>query len=184
MKKYIPILLILCLGACSPKLVQVKELPKLEFERSEPYHIDLSNIPKPEPIKREYGKWSMEKKEGTTWGVEKVLTYVPPDELTGTEDAIILDVDEWKKVAMLVNLAVTYKQIIQQQEILINEKIRVDNGLKELIALERMKTNEIYSMWSYSENNYRMEVYERRNDQYIHKATEVLLMIGITALAF
>jgi hypothetical protein len=153
-------------------LEHVKSEP-LTISDSKPYHVDLDSIPKPSPIIRTYGKF---KSDGT-------IEVIPRSRINESE-VVILTHDEYSKVAQLVELASTYKDIVIQQTNLINEKITIENSLKEFIRLEHSKSNLMYNMYVHSENMYRQASYDRKVDNIIAKTVQIILTGCIVGLAF
>jgi hypothetical protein len=142
------------------------EPTELKFEKSDPYKLDTSSISVPDPIETMYGKMNY----------DSTVTIL--DEYSEEEgDVIILTLNEYKKVAELLNYAITYKTITSQQEILINEKIKIENSLKELAQLERMKTEHYYSLWANSEQMY-LEEFKKRKQEHIFHIFQQAVMLG------
>ena len=159
------IVLVMLLFGCSPKLLQPKELPDLKFEKTQLYSLDISTIPKPDKI---------------------VPIYVDDNyNLVDVENAryIILTSVEYAKIAGLLKLAIAYKNIAKEQEILINSNIEIINSLKEYVALERMKAQEYRNLWIDSENAYREERYSKKWNDFINKGTMSIISIGAIVLA-
>lgn len=164
MKKIVCILTIymsLSNMACAPKAIMPRQLPKLEIEKVEPYSIDLSNIKKPDPIKPIF--------------VDEEFNE------TNVDDAkyIVLLPSDYAKIASVLKLAKAYKEIIKEQEILINSKIDTINALREYLELERMKTQEYVNLWADAETAYRREQYYHNLDNVINKGSFVTLALGI-----
>lgn len=150
---------------CAPKLFVPREIPDIKFEKTESYSVDLSNIPKPDKLKPVFV--DSEFKEVTQEEAEYVL-LVPK---------------EYAKVGAVVKLAVAYKDIVKEQETLINTNIDVINSLKEYVALEKAKAEEYRNLWADSENAYRQERYRHKVDQAITRGTFGVIVIGLlTAL--
>lgn len=161
MKRIITVM-ILCLFlfvSCGPQLLKPYDPPKLEFENTPPYSIqeDLDKIQKPAPIQRIYAK-----KVG-----EDSFQVVENKE---EADFIVLATKEYAKVGTVVKLAKTYKEIILDQEKLVNTYIDQINALKELVALEQKKSQMYRELWISSENAYRQEAYEHKWDNRINRA--------------
>lgn len=166
MKKIIAILMIgLFLISCAPPPFKPFQPDKIVFDKTEPYSVqeDLDKIPKPEPLKRMYVK----KLDDKTF--EVVATA---EEATN----IMLAPSEYAKVGALVKLAKTYKELVLDQETLMNTYIDQINALKELYAMEQRKAEAYRELWISSENAYRREEWEHKWDNRIHKTA----LYGVT----
>lgn len=149
--------ILLC--CCAPKKFVPREIPDVKFNKTPEYSVDLSNIPKPDKL---------------------VPIFVDENfNETSKDNAkyIVLTPKEYAKVGAVVKLAKTYKEIVKEQEVLINTDIRIINSLKEYIALEQMKANEYRKLWADSENAYRQEQYNHKLEQAVTKG-----MFGSIAL--
>ena len=171
MRKLLPIILLgillLPIGCFPPKFIP-KEPPDLntKFEPTPPYSIDISKIPKPNKIQPIF--------------VDENFQVVP------IEDAkfILLAPSEYAKIAALLKLAKAYKNIIMEQEILVNTNVDIINSLKEYVALERAKAKEYRQLWADSENAYRQEKYAHSLDNAINKGAFGLMSIGSFLIMF
>jgi len=164
--------LLLLLSSCAATKTEIKQIPPLVFDKSSEYKVDLTQIDRPKPIQPQYGRLNP---NGT-------ITIIPREQLEN-KDLIILNLDEYKKVESLIQLCITYKTIILQQEVLINEKIKIENSVKELAELERIKANEYYQLFQESENSYKNEIKERRNDNLVNKVIQGIMTGAIIVLA-
>ena len=175
MKKII-ILLILSVFlviACSPQNIKPWTPPEIKFEKTSPYSVQelIDKIPKPSPPIRIFVKQIDEK------------TYeVIENKSEATH--VMLAPKEYAKVGAIVKLTKTYKELILDQEILINTYINQINALKELFAMEQKKSQMYQELWISSENAYRQEVRDHKLDNVIHKATLGGIGIGSLILLF
>lgn len=174
MRYYLISICFLFVISCSPKMLDVKQAEPIKFEKTEEYKLDLSKIPKPDPLKSLIGVVQ------DTNGTIQVLDV---ESLGESKQVMVLTPEEFQKIAQLVNLAVTYKQIVLQQTDLINENINTSNSLKEFVEIERLKSDAYNELWVASENQYRQEAYERRNDNFVNKAIQLFLSCGILVVA-
>ncbi len=169
MRKLLPIILlsILLTGCMPPKFIS-KEPPDLntKFESTPPYSIDLSKIPKPDKLKPIF--------------VDENFKVVPMEEAK----FILLAPSEYAKIAALLKLTKAYKNIIMEQEILVNTHVDIINSLKEYVALERAKAKEYRQLWADSENAYRQEKYAHSLDNAINKGAFGLMSIGSFIVMF
>lgn len=163
MKKLICLMLctafILC--SCAPAKFIPREMSKLNFEKTPYYNVNLSNIPKPEAIKPIY--------------VDENFEQATPDKAK----FVLLTSEEYAKIGGLLKLCKVYKDIIKQQEVIVNNHVDIINSLKEFVELERMKAKEYQSLYADSENAYRSEQYYHKLDNAINKGTFSLLSLGI-----
>jgi hypothetical protein len=154
---------------CAPKEFVPFNPPVVEFEKTPPYEgIDFDAIPKPKPIVPVY--------------VDENFKEVPIEEAK----FVLLVPKEYAKVAAVVKLAKTYKQLALQQEVLINNQVNIINSLKEYVALEQMKSQQYRQLWADSENAYRQERYQHKLDNAINKgvfgAIAAAVLIAIIAM--
>lgn len=173
-KKTIFTLLFLSLlfSSCGPRTLNIKEMPKLEFEKTPPYSIDLSTIEKPAKPNPLFG---VQRDDGTITIIDKSIE---------DPNVVVFNLAEYKKVAQVVSLAVTYKELIKQQEVLINEKIKIENSLKEFLELERLKSIEYQRMWVDTTNQYYLEQYNRSQDNFMSKVYQSIMMATIVGISF
>jgi len=168
----ITLALLLVIG-CASTPIPYKEIPEIHFETAEPYKIDLDSIQKPSPPKAKYGKYIDN-------GDVQLLAA---DDTIDSAAVVVFDLNEYKKIGQLVVLTTTYKNIIEQQSVLINNKIEIENSLKELMALERMKTKEYADMWVDMANTYQREKHDHKMDNIMNKVTQMLLvglLVGVS----
>ena len=173
MVKYfsIIILMIFSLVSCAPTPVLVKEYPlQINFEKTPEYSVQdkLANIPKPDKLKPMYVKISGD-------DIQIVETR---EEATH----ILLVPKEYAKIGALLKLAKTYKAVAIEQEALVNTYIAQINGLKELLELERQKSQLYQEMYVESENAYRTERYQHNMDNIANKVGHYVLILGSVAL--
>jgi len=160
MKKILSILLIgVFLISCAPAPFKPFKPEPIKFDKTEPYSVQeqLDKIPKPDPIERMYVKKLTE----TTF-------EVVADKAEATH--IMLAPSEYAKVGAIVKLAKTYKELLLDQETLVNTYIEQINALKELLAMEQRKSEVYRELWISSENAYRQEKWEHDWDNRLHKA--------------
>lgn len=167
------ILSLLFLINCSTAPMAYKEIPKLEFERTPSYTIDLDDIKKPDAPKVKYGRYNS----------NGLLSILESDSDINSNDVIIFDTEEYKKIGQVVVLTTTYKNIIKQQEVLINQKIEIENSLKEFVELERLKTKEYADLWVDTVNMYELEKRDHNWDNNLHTVMQVIMTLSIIGLA-
>lgn len=160
MKKIIALIIIgMFLLSCSPPPFKPFKPEVIKFDESPPYSVqeELDKIPKPDPIKRIYVKKVTDK-----------TFEVVADKVEATH--IMLAPKEYAKVGAVVKLAKTYKELVIDQEALVNTYIEQINALKELYAMEQRKAEVYRELWISSENAYRQEKWEHDWDNRLHKA--------------
>ncbi len=163
MGKYLSFIICLILFLnCAPSAFSPPEPSKpSQFEKESTYSIDLSNIDKPNKI-------------NPIWlssDLNKVST-------SDSACYILLTPEEYSKINALLTLTLSYKNIIQEQENLINSKIRKINLYNEYIYLEYEKTKKYKDLWTDSENYYRQEKYQHRIDNMISKLSFISVILG------
>jgi len=141
--------------SCGPKQFVPFEEKDIKFEKVDPYTIDLDSIIKPEKIN---------------------VVYLDSDfKETEIDNAkyVLLTPQEYAKIPALLRLCRTYKDIILEQEKLINIRINKENLVYDYIYLEQEKKNKYKELWAISENAYREERYYSKLDK-----TFSYIMIG------
>jgi len=153
-------LLIVSLVGCAPAVFVPRELPQVKFEPTPTYSIDLSKIPKPDKLK-------------------PIFMDVNFKEVSADEASyVVLVPSEYAKIAALLKLCKTYKDIVKEQELLVNAHVQIINSLKEYLALERLKMEEYRILWADSENAYRQERYYHKMDNAVNKGAMSLISLG------
>jgi hypothetical protein len=173
MKFITSIITLVLLSGCAAVQVPYKEIPKLEFEKSPRYEINLDSIQKPSAPKVKYGDYT----------INDTIKIITPEEVS-SKSVVIFDLEEYKKIGQLTVLALSYKSIIQQQEVLINQKIDIENSLKEFVELERLKSKEYADMWIDNVNMLNQERHSHTQDNVINKIFEAVLASAVLVLAF
>ncbi len=151
--------------SCTPKNIEPWTPPEIKFEKTSEYSVQeqLDAIPKPSVPVRIFVKEIDEK------------TYqVVENKNEATH--VMLAPQEYAKVGALVKLAKTYKELVLDQEILINTYIDQINALKELHKMEQMKAQKYRELWISSENAYRQEVRDHKFDNFVNKTA----LYGVT----
>lgn len=168
MVKGIAIILILLsfiVVGCAPAPFIAKEPFQVKFDPTLKYEVDLSGIIQPDkPVK--------------IWVDEKFNV------VENSKDAkyLLLTQKEYAKYVAQLQIKETYKEIIKQQEILINTYIDQINALKEYISLEQAKAQSYRELWVDSENAYRQERYDHKMDSLINKGVTGAISLGALVL--
>lgn len=164
MYKWLILLIVIFSFGCAPKPFEPFEPPKVEFEETEEYSVDLDSIPKPEPPDPIF--------------VNDDFEQVSPDDAT----LILFTKEEYAKISALVRLTSGYKDIILEQEQLVNVNVDIINSLKEYLELENQKTLSYRELWINSENMYRYEQWRNDWNERINKGTWGVISIGTMIL--
>jgi hypothetical protein len=173
MKKLIALLIIgMFIVSCAPASFKPFKAEPIKFEETPSYSVqeEIDKIPKPEPLKRMFVK----KIDDTTY-------QVVANRAEGTH--VMLAPSEYAKIGALVKLTKTYKQLVLDQEKLVNTYIEQINALKELLAMEQRKSEVYRELWISSENAYRYEKWEHDWDNRIHKTGLYAITIGAIVVA-
>jgi len=168
MKKLIALLIVgIFLISCAPPPFKPFKPEVIRFDETPSYSVqeEIDKIPKPEPLKRMYVK----KVDDTTY-------QVVSDRAEASH--IMLAPKEYAKVGALVKLTKTYKELVIDQEALVNTYIEQINALKELYAMEQRKSEVYRELWISSENAYRQEKWEHDWDNRLHKTGLYVITIG------
>ena len=162
MGKYLTIFFmsLFLLSSCAPKEFRPQKPETIQFEKEEPYSIDLNQIAKPDKLMPTY--------------LDENFEQVSVDQAK----YILLTPKEYAKIAAILKICSTYKEIINEQTKLINIEIEKSNGVKEYIMLEQRKRDGYYELWVISENAYRQEKYYHDVDRY----SNYFLFGGITII--
>lgn len=150
---------------CAPRAFVPKDPIQIKFEPTPKYEVDLTSIVKPDkPIK--------------IWVDANFNVVQDP------KDAkyLVLTKKEYAKYVAQLQIKETYKEIIMQQEILINTYIDQINALKEYIALEQAKAKAYRDLWVDSENAYRQERYDHQMDIVVNRISTGAISLGALVL--
>ena len=111
--------------SCAPTPFKPFKAEPITFEKTPSYSVqeEIDKIPKPEPLKRMYVK-----------KIDDVSYQVVANKAEATH--VMLAPSEYAKVGALVKLTKTYKQLVLDQEKLVNTYVEQINALKELLAME------------------------------------------------
>ena len=145
---------------CAPAKFIPREMPELKFEKTLPYNVDLSSIIKPE-------------KAVQIW-MDENFKEAPKHKAK----YLVLTNKEYAKYIAQLRIKKTFKSIIKEQEVLINTYIDTINALKELVELERLKSEEYRNLWADSENAYRQEKYYNEMNNLLQKGLLGVISIG------
>jgi hypothetical protein len=91
---------------------------------------------------------------------------------------ILFDAENYTKVGDIISLADSYKKVSQEQTNLVNLYILEANKLKQILELERYKSQILTDSWAASENLYRQERALRQRENVVNK----VLLFGTNAL--
>lgn len=136
---------------------------RLMFEKTPEYSIDLNTIEKPKKLIPQYALIE-----------NNTITFTSRDQATH----IVLVPEEYAKVAELLNVTITYKSIIKEQEVLINTYIAEINSLKELLALQQEINNQYKQLWINSEKAYQQQKADYDRQSIISKIGYAITLIG------
>ena len=177
---FLPILLIGCQTFDPP------EIQELTFEKTPYYEQDLS-LPKPDsPPQPVYvkvldnGLSSSTQIPGTNNNTQN-KTFVVVDNPSDA-NYIMLAPKEYAKVGAIVRLAVTYKELTEQEKVLTNTYVDQINSLKSLVEIERQKVAAYRNLWVDSENAFRQERKSHRIDNVINKSMWLGTVAGAAIL--
>jgi len=143
-------------------------MDNIKFEKSLHYETDISGITKPEKLNVIY--------------IDNNFKEVPIKDAT----QILLSNKEYNKIPALLRLCKAYKDIIYEQEKLVNIKVDEINSFKEFIKLEQMKKDGYFELWTISENAYRQERYDasmNRFTSYLYFGTITIAALAVAILA-
>lgn len=152
---------------CAPEAYKPYVPPKVEFEKTEKYVLDLSALQKPD--KPNYV------------ALDKDLQPITADN-PGEAKYLAFTRDEFKKIMALSALHNSQQELLKDHEALVNVYISEINALKELVALREQIILQYVELYGMSENAYRQERYEHKWDNAENKIIQVLMMAGIVLL--
>ena len=168
MKKYVILLIILSFlfVSCAPAKFEPYKPPKVEFEETERYDLDLSEFNKPEKPNFIYLDENFE----------------PVQDKNKAKYAALSNT-ELKKILELSKLYDAQIEVIKDQKDLVNIHIDQINALKELIELKQLQTEQYISLYATARNQYRQERYDHKIDNMVKNITMYLMTIGSVTLA-
>lgn len=152
------------LSSCAPAKFTPTPTPKVEFTPTEHYKIDWSIIPKLEMLKPIF--------------IDKDFEETTPDKAV----YVLFVPKEYNKVGALVKRCKAYKEIIKEQEFLINTHIDINNSLKEYLKLEIHKSEAYKALWADSENAYQQERYYHKLDNAVNRGALGISVGAIIAI--
>ncbi len=167
MKKLIMMVLIAFLMACAPAQYKPFETPKVEFEKTATYVLDLSKLKKPEKPNYIVLDKDMNPVTAENPGDAKYLAF--------TED-------EFKKIMALSAAYNDQTKLLKDHEDLVNTYIDEINALKELIVIKDQIIEQYKELYAMSENAYRMEKYHHKWDNVQNKIVQVIMTAGLVLL--
>ena len=150
---------------CAPSQYKPYVPPKVEFEQTEKYVLDLSALQKPD--KPNYVALDKDLKPVTADTEVKFLAFTR---------------DEFKKIMALSVAYNAQRELLVDHEALVNVYISEINALKELVALREQIILQYIELYAMSENAYRQERYEHKWDNAENKIVQVLMLAGIVLL--
>lgn len=158
----------LIFGCAKPPFEAFRPEPII-LEEVEPYNVQklINKVPKPNKIKRYYGKF-----------VDQNQSRIEFTDLKEEADIFIILPEEYGKINELKTLAKTYKSIVIEQEDLINIERTKMNNIQNLITLLEKERDTSLTAWENSENAYREEERDHRWDNRVNKTSMLLLYIG------
>lgn len=155
--------------------IKTKDIPipePLNIEKTPNYKVDTKELDdkllKAADIKTQYGKVVDGKIEIT--------------ENSDEAEMILLDPNEFSKIADCLEIAYSYKTIAKSQSELINEYISNINSAKELAAIERAKLIIATENWKSSLDLYNQEHKIRLREKILNKL-ELVSVAGISMFA-
>jgi hypothetical protein len=169
LKRLIAVLFIaLFLGgtiACAPSPYKPYEPPKVSFDKTEAYVIDLSKIKKPD--KPKYAKLNAQMQPAAEGEPVKYLAFTA---------------DEFKKIMALSELFNAQQELLKDHETLVNTHIDTINALKELVSIKEQMIDQYVALYAASENAYRYEKWDHNWDNANNKIVQILMFAGIVLL--
>jgi len=154
------IMLILFCG-CAPQAFVPREYPKVTFEKTPDYKLNIEDIKVPEkPV--------------------NILLDENFKQVTDSSKAkyVVYTQQEFAKVVSHLKVREAYKDIAVEQEVLINSYIATINSLKEYIALEQAKSEQYKNLWVNSENMFRQEQYSHQIDNIFNRSILGIITVG------
>ncbi len=154
--RYIYLIMLIFLMSCTTPQISPYTPPPISYKEKPSYSSNeiLESIPKPKKIKVKYIKIEDNK-----------ITITNIDEATH----ILLTKTEYNKIASLVILCKTYKNIIKNNDVLININIDTINKLQEQVILERINAMRYRDQYIEAEFRRRQEIIDHKTDNLINK---------------
>ena len=152
---------------CAPEAYKPYVPPKIEFEKTQPYILDISGLQKPD--KPNYV------------ALDKDLQLITAENPSEAK-YLAFTKDEFKKIMALSAAYNSQQTLLKDHEALVNVYISEINALKELVALREQIILQYVELYGMSENAYRQERYEHKWDNAENKIIQVIMMAGIVLL--
>jgi len=167
MKKYVIILLsIFIFAGCAPKQFEPYEPPKIEFEETEQYSPDFSELKKPDKPDFIYLDSDFEQVDSPNKAKYAALAN-----------------NDLKKILTLSKLYDAQLNIINDQTDLVNIHVDQINALKELVKMKEYQMEQYISLYATAQNRYLQEQYDHRLSNLKKDVTMYIMTIGAIAIA-
>ncbi len=151
--------------ACAPSDYKPYVPPKVSFDKTEAYVLDLTKIKKPD--KPNYIMLNAQ--------MQPIAEGEDPKYLAFTRE-------EFKKIMALSELYNAQQELLTDHEILVNTHIETINALKEVIAIKEQMIDQYVALYTASENAYRYEKWDHNWDNVNNKIVQVLMFAGLVLL--
>lgn len=169
MKKYVIILFlifIIVFMGCAPKQFEPYEPPKIEFEKTEQYDPDFSELEKPEKPEFMYLDGDFE----------------PVDDPDKAEYAALAN-DDLKKILTLSKQYDAQAGVIDKQIDLVNVHVDQINALKEIVEMKEIQMEQYISLYTTAQNQYLQEQHDHKISNLKKDITMYIMTIGAIAIA-
>lgn len=155
------------LNGCAPAPYKPFTPPKVEFEKTPAYVLDLSSLKKPD--KPNYVMLDA--------GMRPITSENP-----GEAKYLAFSKSEFKKIMALSAAYNDQREMLESHGDLVNVYISEINALKELLAVREQIINQYIELYTMSENAYRQERYEHKWDNAESKIVQILMAAGLVLL--
>lgn len=169
MKKYVILLIsifVLVFAGCAPSQFEPYEPPKVDFEETEKYDPDFSELEKPDKPEFVYLDGDFEKVDD-------------PDK---AEYAALAN-DDLKKILTLSKQYDAQAEVIGKQTDLVNTHVDQINALKEIVEMKEVQMEQYISLYTTAQNRYLQEQHEHRVSNLKKDVTMYIMTIGAIAIA-
>jgi len=160
---FLSIVLIFTLIGCGPKLIKYDPKEPQSLGRIESYTLELENLKIDKPIP---------------------IFLTRDGQLIDAKNAEIIGylIKEHNKITAKILQGNEYRKIIDLLVKKINVQIEIINSTREFVELEQVQKEAYRKLWIDSQNMVITLEHQRKWDDIIHKATTILMAIGMIAI--
>lgn len=161
--------------------IEMSRPPDIKFEKTPDYVLDTETLDN-----AVYEKVT-EFKDNIKYGQIKPDGKIEVTDDENLADVVVLDSENYSRVGDIMTLTNAYRDVLKEHAVLINLYVMEINKYKELVELERLRSQILTDSWANSERLYLQERRLRQRENIINKSllfgTNALWLVGVAALA-